>query len=211
MLFRTCACRLAGTGLQHKSLDTTHRACVSSRKRVRSLQGEEAARQLTAQEEAAAERQRQRADEDTRWAELLHSISERTQQDIADLDVDAVREYGAMEEFECPLLFVEYDKVRLLMSCLPGPVRAGSVRCPDHWQFFVRIVKHVILLCLQARAGGKHSGVHSDALCMLASGGLCPASRCQLAGALLSGCRRTLRSLATSTLTSAITGSLATR
>lgn len=81
------------------------------------VQGLEAAQRAQKEEERQArEQQAQRqaqAAEDEHVAQLLDAVSKATRQDVTDLDRAAViADSAAGPTFECPLLFIECDKVR---------------------------------------------------------------------------------------------------
>lgn len=107
-----------------------------SRERVQGLETAQRAQEeeeLRARE-VQAQRQAQAA-EDERVAQLLDAVSKSTQQDIADLDRAAIlADNAAGPTFECPLLFIECDKVRPPPPGGPSVVAVAQARpvSPPH-------------------------------------------------------------------------------
>lgn len=82
-----------------------------------SLQDAEAAAQLECEErehmESAQQAREAQARADLTVARLLDSVSERTGQDVAELDRSAaIADHEKGATFECPILYIECDKVQ---------------------------------------------------------------------------------------------------
>jgi hypothetical protein len=81
------------------------------------MQDAEAAARLALQErerlESAHQARAAQAQADLTVARLLDSVSERTGQDVADLDrAAAIADHEKSATFECPILYIECNKVR---------------------------------------------------------------------------------------------------
>ena len=122
---RLCACRCKRmcfntyfAGINR--LAWPHNVCKAEAV-VRVLQGEAAARQLQEREQAAAAAAAAlaaaRAREDAAFAEHLMAVSQRAQLDVRDLDQEAVRWYRDVQEVECPILYIEVEKVWRRCGC----------------------------------------------------------------------------------------------
>lgn len=98
----------------------THSGIVSESSRT--VQDAAAAAQLELQERAQLESAHQareaQAQADLTVARLLDSVSERTGQDVAELDrAAAIADHEKGATFECPILYIECDKVQFLSLC----------------------------------------------------------------------------------------------